>query len=553
MATRIISTKLVLEGEAEYKAQLKNVNNELALQKSELEKVRSQYSGADKSMESLTAQLRATQGVYEAQHKQLELISSRLEQARSAEASYAAQVRSGRSALESSRAQLMALQASTEDTTQAERALIEQIKAQEKALSDAETMQQKAANAVTAYETELNKAESSLNKVNQALTENKKALASLGLESFISSFQSAGSALNKAGNTLTTGVTVPLAAAGAAAVNYASDTQESINKVEVAFSYAAEGVKKWSDTTLTAYGLAKGTALDMAALFGDMATSMGYSHAEAADLSMELVGLAADLASFKNISIDEAQTALKSIFTGETESLKNLGVVMTEANLQAYALAEGFAKMVNSRPNSEVQDIFREYASFELSDEELNALNHCKDYKNSPIPESERGDEALASLYSDALNGFMAKLITEHTCIGFTTGGHTGEEVFLAAYHPEGTLPIGMNTNIEINAYLCALFGLKHDKLDELSDQNFARHTDVFKNYQCEIIPAADEKSNPTLVVKNKKKQLTITPFTNIVKMGKKGKEEIRLHSVIVYVDKNNTFYLPQELAGYLE
>ena len=47
--------------------------------------------------------------------------------------------------------------------------------------------------------------------------------------------------------------------------------------------------------------------------------------------------------------------------------------------------AEGFAKMVNSRPNSEVQDIFREYAGFELSDEELNALNHCKDYKNSPI------------------------------------------------------------------------------------------------------------------------------------------------------------------------
>lgn len=215
--------------------------------------------------------------------------------------------------------------------------------------------------------------------------------------------------------------------------------------------------------------------------------------------------------------------------------------------------AEGFAKMVNSRPNSEVQDIFREYAGFELSNEELNALNHCKDYKNSPIPESERGDEALASLYSDALNGFMAKLITERSCIGFTTGGHTGEEVFLAAYHPEGTLPLGMNTNIEMNAYLCALFGLKHDKLDELSEQNFARHTDVFKNYQCEIIPAADEKSNPTLIVKNKKKQLTITPFTNIVKMGKKGKEEIRLHSVIVYVDKNNTFYLPQELAGYLE
>lgn len=215
--------------------------------------------------------------------------------------------------------------------------------------------------------------------------------------------------------------------------------------------------------------------------------------------------------------------------------------------------AEGFAQKVNSLPNSEVQNIFREYAGFELTQQEMNALNHCKDYKNSPIPENERGDEALASLYSDALNGFMAKLISEHTCIGFTTGGHTGEEVFLAVYHPAGTLPIGMNTNIELNAYLCALFGMTHDKLDELSEQNFARHTDVFKNYTYEIVPAKTEDSFPTLIVKNKKKQLTISPFTNIVKMGKKGDEEIRLNSVIVYVDKNNTFYLPQQLSGYLE
>ena len=146
----------------------------------------------------------------------------------------------------------------------------------------------------------------------------------------------------------------------------------------------------------------------------------------------------------------------------------------------------------------------------------------------------------------------MAKIITERSCIGFTTGGHTGEEVFLAAYHPENTLPIGMNTNIEMNAYLCALFGFDRNKLDELSNKNFAKHSEVFKDFKYEIVPAKDEKSFPTLVVKNKKKQLTINPFTNIVKVGKKGNEEIRLNSVIVYVDKNNTFYLPQKLSSYL-
>lgn len=172
--------------------------------------------------------------------------------------------------------------------------------------------------------------------------EELKSLNNLRLDQLKESISEAGRSLDSIGNKLTVGLTAPLAAAGAASVKYASDTEEAVNKVEVAFEYAAEGVKSWSDTTLTSYGLAKGTALDMAALFGDMATSMGYSRAEAAEMSKSLVGLAADLASFKNISIDEASTALKSIFTGETESLKNLGVVMTQTNLEAYAMAEGF-------------------------------------------------------------------------------------------------------------------------------------------------------------------------------------------------------------------
>jgi alkaline phosphatase len=221
---------------------------------------------------------------------------------------------------------------------------------------------------------------------------------------------------------------------------------------------------------------------------------------------------------------------------------------------QVKLTAEGFAKKLNSEPASSVQQIFREYAGFELTADELNTLYHCKSYKNSPVPEAERSDkDVLASLYSSSLNGFVSKLITSKTCFGFTTGGHTGEEVFLAAYHPAGTLPIGMNTNIELNHYMTALFGLT-GRLDELTAKNFVPHTQVFKDYTCQVIPSAEEKGSPTLVVKNKKKQLTISPFTNIVKSGNnKVTEEIRLQSVIVYVDANQTFYLPESLAGYLK
>ena len=91
----------------------------------------------------------------------------------------------------------------------------------------------------------------------------------------------------------------------------------------------------------------------MASLFGDMGTSMGLPTDAAAKMSMSLTGLAGDLASFKNLSLDEVQTALAGVFTGETESLKRLGIVMTETNLDAYALANGFGKTTNEMTQAE--------------------------------------------------------------------------------------------------------------------------------------------------------------------------------------------------------
>lgn len=167
-------------------------------------------------------------------------------------------------------------------------------------------------------------------------------LNNVPLDRLKQSLTDAGDRLSRLGAGLTAGVTAPLTAAGAAAVKYASDTEEALNKVDVAFGASAESVRSWSEGTLNSIGLARGTALDMAALFGDMATSMGYGREEAAQMSMALVDLAADLSSFKNVGIDQVSTALKSIFTGETESLKELGVVMTQANLEAYALAQGY-------------------------------------------------------------------------------------------------------------------------------------------------------------------------------------------------------------------
>ena len=163
----------------------------------------------------------------------------------------------------------------------------------------------------------------------------------------------ATNAFAKAGTVLTVGLTAPILAAGAASFKLASDINESMNKVEVAFQSSSNEIKRWSENTLTSIGLAQGTALDMAASFGDMATSMGKTTQEAANMAMGIVNLAGDLASFKNISISEVNTSLAGIFTGETESLKRLGIVMTEANLQAYALSQGIKTNVSEMEQAE--------------------------------------------------------------------------------------------------------------------------------------------------------------------------------------------------------
>ncbi len=147
--------------------------------------------------------------------------------------------------------------------------------------------------------------------------------------------------------------TVGILAMGGASIKMASNVQEANNKVGVAFGDSADEVRKFADGAIESCGLAEGTALDMASTFGDMGTSMGLSQGEASKMSTSMVQLSGDLASFKNISNDESMTALNGVFTGETESLKRLGVVMTQANLDNYAMANGFGKTTSEMTEAE--------------------------------------------------------------------------------------------------------------------------------------------------------------------------------------------------------
>ena len=173
--------------------------------------------------------------------------------------------------------------------------------------------------------------------------------------------QKVGSKISGVGNALTIGVTTPVAAAGAAIYKYSSDLTEAENKTEAVFGNMTDSVKEWAKDSLKNFGMARSTAYDAVSLYGDMATSMGLSRKQAADMSMSLVELSADLSSFKNISLEQSQNALKSIFTGETETLKNLGIIMTETQLKAYAMSKGFEKSYTEMSQAEKVQLRYQY------------------------------------------------------------------------------------------------------------------------------------------------------------------------------------------------
>ena len=207
-------------------------------------------------------------------------------------------------------------------------------------------------------------------------------------------------------------ITLPLVALGGTSIKMASDFQESLNKVDVAFKDSSGIVKSFAEDTLKSFGIAEGSALEMAALFGDMATGMGVATGEAANLSVSLVGLAGDLASFKNMGIGEVTTALNGIFTGETESLKRLGIVMTQANLKAYALAQGINANVESMTQAEKIQLRYNYILSVTKNAQGDFTRTQGDSANQMRIFSE-GVKQLSASFGEVLLPLFTKIITK--------------------------------------------------------------------------------------------------------------------------------------------
>lgn len=247
-------------------------------------------------------------------------------------------------------------------------------------------------------------------------------------------------------------------------------------------------------------------------------------------------------------------------------------------NLKNFkASSEEMARKVNQVPFDSVQGVFKRWLGFELTQDELEFLKNCNEYTQSPISREQR-KQVSGIFYSTGLSRTIAQFMTARTGLAFTSNGHTGEDVFLAVYHPNAKKrPTGMLTNIEINDYLCSLIGITHANLDDLTKQFFVPHREIVKDDECTITKVALTTTSNVgkgrrsesvrggvsqapqevmaLTIKTANSDIILKQSSNLAEIhthkgGILDVKVVELPTVVVYVDKNNTFYIPRNILS---
>lgn len=144
-------------------------------------------------------------------------------------------------------------------------------------------------------------------------------------------------------------------------IGLASDLVETQNVVDVTFEDSASTINNWAQEALNAYGITETKAKQYSSTLGAMLKSMGIADDQVLQMSMDMAGLAADMASFYNLDHDTAFEKIRSGISGETEPLKALGINMSVANLNAFALEKGMNKAFDKMSQAEQATLRYQY------------------------------------------------------------------------------------------------------------------------------------------------------------------------------------------------
>ena len=220
-------------------------------------------------------------------------------------------------------------------------------------------LQATASNAQRAFDTIKNSGTSSISDISRAW-DAKQDIVDRTVGSWTASFSRGADHMASIGQRMTTAVTLPLLAIGGASIKMASDFEESANKSKVVFGNSAKVIEDFAKDSAISLGLSSQKAIESSATFGNLFKTMGVGTPVAADMSVKMVKLASDLASFHNIRPEDALEKLRSGLVGEAEPMRTLGVLLSENTVKLKAAELGY-KAVGGQL-TEQQKVMARYA-----------------------------------------------------------------------------------------------------------------------------------------------------------------------------------------------
>lgn len=235
------------------------------------------------------------------------------------------------------------------------------------------------------------------NPFNQQLKNTTNTIKSSGIEG----------ALSKIGKVAAAAFSIKaIVGFGKECIELGSDLAEVQNVVDVTFGDLNTQVNEFAQNAIDQFGLGQTVTKKYVGTFGAMSKAFGFSNEEALKMSETLTGLTGDVASFYNLSSDESYTKLKSVFTGETESLKDLGVVMTQNALDQYALANGYGKTTSKMSEQEKVALRYKFVMDKLSIASGDFARTSDSWANQTRVLSLRFNELKATLGQGLINIF---------------------------------------------------------------------------------------------------------------------------------------------------
>ena len=242
----------------------------------------------------------------------------------------------------------------------------------------------------------VNEAKASLNKMESEMKDNKEAADGLGKkldeggkkaisfsnvlkanilsDAIVGGFRALGSAIKSAVS--------EFASFAKEGINLASDLEEVQNVVDTTFGKGASEIENFAKGAANAFGMSELSAKQFTGTIGAMFKSMGLADDAVLSMSTSITGLAGDMASFYNLDPQEAFDKLRSGISGETEPLKQLGINMSVANLEAYALAQGITTAYSKMSQAEQATLRYNYIMQATADAQGDFAKTSDSYAN---------------------------------------------------------------------------------------------------------------------------------------------------------------------------